>query len=41
MDFLSLRKEVIKKYFIHMNDMKFEAVRTFNGMLKIIGGEES
>lgn len=41
MDFLSLRKEVIKKYFIHMNDMQFEAVTTVNGPLLILAGAGS
>ena len=41
MDFLSLRKEVIKKYFIHMNDMQFEAVTTINGPLLILAGAGS
>ena len=41
MDFINLRKEVIKKYFIHMNDMQFEAVTTVNGPLLILAGAGS
>ena len=41
MDFIKLRKEVIKKYFIHMNDMQFEAVTTVNGPLLILAGAGS
>ena len=41
MDFINLRKEVIKKYFTHMNDMQFEAVTTVNGPLLILAGAGS
>lgn len=41
MDFINLRKEVIKKYFTNMNDMQFEAVTTVNGPLLILAGAGS
>lgn len=41
MDLINLRKEVIKKYFTHMNDMQFEAVTTVNGPLLILAGAGS
>lgn len=41
MDFINLRKEVIKKYFTHMNGMQFEAVTTVNGPLLILAGAGS
>ena len=34
MDFLELRRKVIKKYFGRMNDRQFEAVTTVDGPLK-------
>ena len=41
MDFINLRKEVIKKYFTNMNDMQFEAVTTVNGPLLLLAGAGS
>lgn len=41
MDFLELRKKVIKKYFSNMNDRQFEAVTTVNGPLLVLAGAGS
>jgi len=41
MDFLKLRREVIKKYFDKMNDRQFEAVTTVNGPLLVLAGAGS
>lgn len=41
MDFLTLRREVIKKYFSNMNDRQFEAVTTVNGPLLVLAGAGS
>ena len=41
MDFLALRREVIKKYFGQMNDRQFEAITTVNGPLLVLAGAGS
>lgn len=41
MDFIELRKQVIKKYFDRMNDKQFEAVITVKGPLLILAGAGS
>lgn len=41
MDFLSLRKQVIKKYFAKMNDMQFKAVTSVDGPLLVLAGAGS
>ena len=41
MDFIKLRKQVIKKYFDRMNDKQFEAVTTVKGPLLILAGAGS
>ena len=41
MDFLKLRREIIKKYFAAMNDRQFEAVTTVDGPLLILAGAGS
>ena len=41
MDFLDLRRKVIKKYFSSMNDRQFEAVTTVNGPLLVLAGAGS
>lgn len=41
MDFIELRKQIIKKYFDKMNDKQFEAVTTVKGPLLILAGAGS
>ncbi len=41
MDYLNLRKKVIKKYFENMNDRQFEAVTTVNGPVLVLAGAGS
>ena len=41
MDYLNLRREIIKKYFSNMNDRQFEAVTTVNGPLLVLAGAGS
>ena len=41
MDFLSLRRAIIKKYFGNMNDRQFDAVTTVNGPLLVLAGAGS
>ena len=41
MDFLELRRNIIKKYFDKMNDRQFEAVTTVNGPLLVLAGAGS
>lgn len=41
MDFINLRKQVIKKYFSNMNDRQFEAVTTVEGPVLVLAGAGS
>ena len=41
MDFLDLRRKIIKKYFGQMNDRQFDAVTTVNGPLLVLAGAGS
>ena len=41
MDFIDLRREIIKKYFDKMNKPQFEAVTTVNGPLLVLAGAGS
>ena len=41
MDYLALRREIIKKFFSSMNDRQFEAVTTVNGPLLVLAGAGS
>ena len=41
MDFLNLRRSIIKKYFNRMNDRQFDAVTTVNGPLLVLAGAGS
>ena len=41
MDFITLRQNVIRKYFDRMNDRQFEAVTTINGPLLVLAGAGS
>ena len=41
MEYLELRKKVIKKYFGQMNDRQFESVTTVNGPLLVLAGAGS
>lgn len=41
MDYITLRKKVIKKYFGNMNDRQFEAVTHVNGPLLVLAGAGS